>query len=226
MATSKPISSISYNTEDFLVSKLDDLIQSGVISFWVYIKHNGESRIDDEANGKDHLHLLMIPNKCVDLVEVGKVFKQFYANDPAHPLRCMPFRTSKTEDWLLYALHDPDYIMLHGLDKTYVYDVVDFKSSDPDFLHQLWIEAKQSFANNPSVKIRKKANAGVSFASLVRSGSISIQQIRNAELYYSYLWDGKNETGNGGVLSFDNGLLVLPNGDLKWEQEIFGSGDI
>lgn len=225
MATSKPISSISYNTEDFLVSKLDSLMEAGVISFWAYIHHNGENKLDDEAAGKDHLHLLLIPNKCVDLVEIGKEFKEFFPNDPKHPLRCMPFRTSKTEDWVLYALHDPDYILFHGLEKTYVYDVTDFKTCDKDFLHQLWVEAKQSLSSNPAVKMRRKAQQGVSFANLVRSGAISVQQIRNAEIYYSYFVDNYN-TSERAAIYFDDGMLILPNGDIEWEQQIFGKGEL
>lgn len=221
MATSKPISSISYNTELYLVTKLSNLVQSGIISFWAYIRHNGEEKTQDEAAGKDHLHLLMIPNKCVDLVAIGKQFNEFYPTDPQRPLRCMPFRTSKTEDWMLYAIHDPDYLAFHGMEKTYVYDVVDFVTSDEDYLHQLWVEAKQSLANNPAIKLRRKARDGVSFTHLVQSGTISIQQIRNAELYYSYLAQD-SATAKKSAIFFDDGMLILPNGDVKWESEVFG----
>lgn len=221
MATSKPISSISYNTEPYLVTKLTSLVQSGIISFWAYIRHNGEEKTQDEAAGKDHIHLLMIPNRRVDLVAVGKEFQEFYPNDPQRPLRCMPFRTSKTDDWIMYALHDPDYLAFHGMEKTYVYDVVDFVTSDEDYLHQLWVEARQSLHNNPAIKIRRKAKEGVSFTRLVQSGAVSIQQIRNAELYYGYFVQDSTSAKRA-MLSFDDGMLILPNGDVKWESEVFG----
>lgn len=221
MATSKPISTISYNTEDFLKAKLDKLTESGIITFWAYIHHNGEERLEDEAAGKDHLHLLMIPNKCIDFVGIGKEFQEFFPNDPQKPLRCMPFRTSKTDDWILYAIHDPDYILFHGLNKTYIYDVTDFKASDKDYLHQLWVEAKQSLANNPAIKIRRKAREGVTFSQLVQSGGVSLQQIRNAEIYYSFFTQG-NDVAKRAMLAFDDGMLILPNGDVKWESEVFG----
>ena len=35
MKTSKPISTISYNSEEFLKAKLDYLVRSGEIAFWV-----------------------------------------------------------------------------------------------------------------------------------------------------------------------------------------------
>lgn len=163
----------------------------------------------------------MIPNRCVDLVAVGKEFQEFYPNDPQRPLRCMPFRTSKTDDWIMYALHDPDYLAFHGMEKTYVYDVVDFVTSDEDYLHQLWVEARQSLYNNPAIKIRRKAKEGVSFTRLVQSGAVSIQQIRNAELYYGYFVQDSTSVKRA-MLSFDDGMLILPNGDVKWESEVFG----
>lgn len=222
MATSKPISSISYNTEDFLKARLEYLTKNGVISFWSYIHHNGESKLEDEAAGKDHFHLLLIPNKCVDLVQIGHQFVEFFPNDPGKPLKCLPFRTSKTEDWILYAIHDADYLMLRGLTKDYVYDIPDLKASDPEYLHQLWVEAKQSLANNPAIKFRRKAREGVSFSRLVQSGAVSVQQIRNAEIYYSYFLNAEKAPKRA-MLTFDDGMLIFPNGDIKWESEV---GDI
>lgn len=224
MATSKPISSIGYNTENFLVEKLTSMIKGGIISFYAYIRHNGEMKQDDEAAGKDHWHLLLIPNRCVDLVEVQKEFLEIFPNEPTKPLRFLPFRTSKTEDWVLYALHDPDYLALKGMAKEYVYDVADFKSSDPDMMHTLWIEAKQTLKRNPVSKMRQAARNGVSFGDLVRSGSVSVQQIRNAELFYQYL-NSPNDASRAHIY-FDDGMLILPNGDVKWDQDIFGEGEV
>lgn len=224
MATSKPISSISYNTAEFLESRLERFVMSGVLSFWCYINHYGESRIDDEANGKDHKHLLLVPNKCVDMVNLGKELVEFFPHDPRHPLKCMPFRTSKVEEWMMYVLHDLDYLSCHGLEKEFHYDIADFKCSDHDYLHQLWVESKQAFNNDPAIKMQRFARAGMSFRKLVQSGAISVQQIRNAELYYSY-FNGVNADGERGVLAFDGGMLVLPNGDIEWQQEIFGKGE-
>lgn len=220
MATSKPISSIGYNTEDFLKNKLQSFVEAGVASFWAYIRHNGEEKTTDEALGKDHWHILVIPNKCIDLMTTKREFDEYFPADPKNPLRCLPFRTSKTEEWVLYALHDPDYLALKGLTKTYVYDVCDFKSSDPDMMHVLWVEAKQWLQSNPVTKMRRAARNGVSFGDLVRSGSIGIQQIRNAELYYQYVSD--NGLAADGFLSFDNGLMVMPNGDVLGKEQLDG----
>ena len=39
MKTSKPFSTISYNTADFLSVKLNDLVNRRKIAFWAYVEH-------------------------------------------------------------------------------------------------------------------------------------------------------------------------------------------
>lgn len=228
MATSKPISTISYNSISFLQERLGQLMEAGKISAWFYIMHNGESKQEDEAAGKDHKHLLLIPNKCIDLNDLGHHFTEFLSYDPAHPLKCLPFRNAKVNDWFLYAIHDVDYLTSKGMEKTYHYDVCDIVSSDDDYLHSLWIEARQSLRNDPVIRMRRAVNRGMSFGSLVSSGAVSIQQIRNAELYYSYLQNYSVDDRR--ALVFDNGLLIMPNGDIKDPDQPFdmlvGSGQL
>ena len=50
MKTTKPISTISYNTPEFLENKLNELLANGLISFFAYILHEPE---EDET--KRHL---------------------------------------------------------------------------------------------------------------------------------------------------------------------------
>ena len=57
MRTSKTISTISYNTKDFLEFKLMELMDSGDISDWFFIQHFAE---EDEK--KDHIHLWVKSN--------------------------------------------------------------------------------------------------------------------------------------------------------------------
>lgn len=228
MATSKPISTISYNSFPFLHERLNQLMESGKISAWFYILHNGESKQDDEAAGKDHKHLLLIPNKCVDLNELGRLFTEFLSYDPTHPLKCLPFRTAKLSDWFLYAVHDPDYLSSKGMEKTYHYDVCDIVASDDDYLHSLWVEARQTLRNDPVLRMKRAVNHGLSFGSLVNAGAFSIQQIRNAELYYSFLENYHGEDRHS--IFFDNGLIIYPNGDIKDPDQPFdllvGSGQL
>lgn len=105
MATQKPISTISYNSEPFLKVVLQDLYNAHIIQNYLYIKHKGED------GDKDHIHLRIEPNKRVDPMDLMEKFLEFVP-DHVKPLGVRPFRPSKEEDWILYAVHDKDYLKL------------------------------------------------------------------------------------------------------------------
>lgn len=105
MATQKPISTISYNTERFLKEKLDSWIQAHIIQAYQYICHKGED------GDKDHIHLRIEPNKKLDPMVLSDELRE-YQMGKDKPLGCRPFRPSKEEDWILYAVHDETYLKL------------------------------------------------------------------------------------------------------------------
>jgi len=105
MATQKPISTISYNTEKFLKEKLDIWIDAHIIQAYQYICHKGED------GDKDHIHLRIEPNKKLDPMDLLEQLREFQI-DNDKPLGCRPFRPSKEEDWILYAVHDSQYLKL------------------------------------------------------------------------------------------------------------------
>lgn len=103
--TSKPISTISYNSEKFLHEVLERWRKDHIIQTYMYICHTGED------GDKDHIHVRIEPNKKLDPMDLSDELQEF---DPNHekPLGCRPFRPSKEEDWFLYAYHDPDYLKI------------------------------------------------------------------------------------------------------------------
>ena len=103
MATQKPISTISYNTEPFLKEKLETWLQAHIIQSYQYICHKGED------GDKDHIHLRIEPNKKLDPMDLIEQLRE-YQLGKEKPLGCRPFRPSKEEDWILYAVHDSDYL--------------------------------------------------------------------------------------------------------------------
>lgn len=105
MATQKPISTISYNTEPFLKEKLDTWVKAHIIQAYQYIKHKGED------GDKDHIHLRLEPNKKLDVMDLQEELRE-YPIGCEKPLTCRPFRQSKEEDWILYAVHDETYLKL------------------------------------------------------------------------------------------------------------------
>lgn len=105
MATQKPISTISYNTEGFLKEKLDGWLQAHIIQAYQYICHKGED------GDKDHIHVRIEPNKRLDPMDLQDELKEYQIGHDK-PLGCRPFRPSKEEDWFLYAVHDKKYLNL------------------------------------------------------------------------------------------------------------------
>ena len=105
MATQKPISTISYNSEIFLKEKLDNWIKAHIIQAYMYICHKGED------GDKDHIHVRIEPNKKLDPMDLqAQLLEHPFGQEK--PLGCRPFRPSKEEDWILYAVHDETYLKL------------------------------------------------------------------------------------------------------------------
>ena len=123
MNTGKPISTISWNTKDFLVSLLGDLTESHLIQFWDFIYHKPE---DDEAGKKHHFHLYLEPAKRLSTADLKELFSEFDPKHPDKPLSCLSFRYSVFSDWYLYGLHDPCYLAAHNLTKKYSYQDKNF----------------------------------------------------------------------------------------------------
>lgn len=105
MATQKPISTISYNTEAFLREKLETWLKAHIIQAYQYICHKGED------GDKDHIHLRIEPNKKLDPMDLLEQLREYQMGNDK-PLGCRPFRPSKEEDWILYAVHDEQYLKL------------------------------------------------------------------------------------------------------------------
>lgn len=115
MATAKPISTITYNTPDFLISTLNSLIYQGYLTYYEFIQH-----MPDNDDTKKHIHLYMIPAKSINLA----TFKNFFLEkDPNNdkPLCPTIFRNSVYGDWYWYALHDKDYLKSKGQERNISY---------------------------------------------------------------------------------------------------------
>lgn len=126
MKTRLPISTISYNTEPFLFGTLERLRKSKIITRWFYIYHNRE---DDET--KDHIHLYIEPSKAILTDDLADSFLEVQLNGDK-PLKVLPFRNSKFDDWYLYACHNTAYLLSKGEKRKYHYKPSDFVVWDSD----------------------------------------------------------------------------------------------
>lgn len=179
MRTTKPCSTISYNTDEFLTLKLNDLIRKGHIDFWCYINHHAE---EDET--KDHKHLLIYPSKLLDTNQLKEeLLEADMTNLTGQPLGCMPFRSSKFPDWYLYVLHDSGYLANKGQKRKYHYTDSDLVCSDTDFLveckHQIdWSKI------NITGQVVQAAESGMTWGEYLKSANLSLNQIYGARMVF------------------------------------------
>lgn len=171
MQTSKPISTISYNSKKFLNSKLQEYVTSGSVEFWCYIEHEPE---EDEL--KAHIHLLVIPNKRIDTGVLKEDLKEVDPKNPDKPLGVTIFCPSKVDDWFLYNMHYKPYLDAKLLERKFHYTKDAFVCSDVDAFTELF---KHAFSESQFVTERKLfkmiTDKSVKGSDLVIHGAISMQ---------------------------------------------------
>lgn len=133
MNTTKPFSTISYNSKPFLKSKLEYLVSHGVINEWYFIHHKGETDWFTNEREKDHYHVYMSPCYKVDCEAIREMFQEFDP-DNEKSLGCMPFQSSKIDDWIMYGIHDEHYLNTKGEVKEFTYSWKDIVGYDDEAL--------------------------------------------------------------------------------------------
>lgn len=196
MNTSKPISSISYNSKEFLQARLEEYRRAGLLSFWCFIPHLGEF---DEGGDKDHIHVYAEPAKrfqtdSLDTAEPDPL-------NPEKPFRCISWRSSQFSDWFLYTLHDVGYLSQKGLVKKYHYDIGSYISScQEDFV--FLSRSVDRLAMSPYHAMLDAIEHGYTWQEYVRRGCIPIQLIRQYRIAWNVLqgaaqleeWEGQVST--------------------------------
>lgn len=181
MKTRREISTISYNTVEFLTYKLNDLLDRHIISFWSFITHYPE---EDEK--KEHHHVYMRPNGQLDTMDLQLEFRELDPNNPKKPKGCIDFHVSKIDDWIPYNEHNPTYLAFKFESRKYHYNKSNFYTSDPDtfdfYYHQAFYCSDWA---KEIARLQKINDPNVSPAELVRSGVIPLKQAANLNaLYY------------------------------------------
>lgn len=179
MKTSKPFSTISYNTKDFLKGKLDEMFNRNVIAFYAFISHYAEA---DEK--KHHIHLIVFPNGQYQT----DALKDYLAepdltNLCSKPLGIMPCQSSKWADWYLYAIHDTAYLATKGQTRQHHYTEDDIICPNRDYLHEIVTTIDRSkYAKTQ--EFVNKAMQGVPFLEMVLQGQVPAPQFNQWKSLY------------------------------------------
>ena len=170
--TSKPISTISYNTEGFLLGVLGRLTSSCTVSDWHYIKHIGED------GDKDHIHLWMQPNKSVDLMCIRDMFVEPVVG--GRPLGVMPLQHSELYHWWLYGLHDRAYLRTkRGGDGKLPYSLADMRSYEPMMDSRIDVSARCELLACSDLAVYESVTKG-EMPSCVLSNGATLRQLSSA----------------------------------------------
>lgn len=181
MVTTKPFATVSYNTEAFLLDLLKSLTSSHKIEFWAFVHHMPE---DDEGGRKEHIHLYIEPSKRIDTAVLRDEFKELDVTRPQDPLSCLPFRSSKFQDWYMYACHDREYLAQKAEKRRYHYKREDFKVSDEDAFNYL-IKTIDLSELSPVRRLKQFRDSGMTFNQAVSQGLVPLPQLSN----YKKVWD-------------------------------------
>ena len=182
MKTSKPFSTISYNTADFLSVKLNDLVNRRKIAFWAYVEH-----LPEEDEKKAHKHLYIVPNGQINTDEV--LLDILVEYDPAHPekpLGCVGVKSSKFYDWYMYSIHDVDYLSSKGQSRKYHYRREEVACSDTDYLNEEIHQMDMSKLSKVKA-LNEAVRNGVPFEELLMRGQTPVQQVYAFQKTYGML---------------------------------------
>lgn len=211
MKTSKPFTTISYNTIDYLKIQLDVLVQRNILYFYAFLFHYRE---EDES--KDHIHLLMHPNGTVETDKILKFLEEFDPLVPDKPLRCRPpHKCNSFGDWYLYGLHDKKYLLAHGYQaRKYHYAFEDMITSDKDELTDLihTIDYKKMYGNQ---RFFEALDNGLSVWEMVEQGIIPMQQYGQYSKFFFDLTEGNiNRTFRGSHIGHEDDIKINEDGEI------------
>lgn len=185
MKTTKPISSISWNSMQYLVDRLEELRKAHLIAFWVLIQHHAE---EDEK--KDHIHFYVEPNRSIDTEVLRENFIELVPD--SKPLGVNKFQKSNFQNWLWYCLHDKAYLFSKGETRKYHYSIEDLISSDDGDLRQRIQENPRP--ESEYAKVKELIDCGFSDEEIAQAMNIpifrmvffcqAVQKLRTLELTY------------------------------------------
>lgn len=183
MRTSKPISTISFNTPDFLEMRLKTLKENKIISFWSFVTHKPE---EDEGGKKWHNHLYLEPSKMLQTDDLKNEFLEFDPKHPDKPKGVISWCQSKFDHWYLYALHDSGYLASKGQSRKFTYSHSEIRTSDDDDLL-----ARSRMIDlvglSPYRSMMDAINNGLTWPEYFRRGTVPLNQVLAMEKAWNLL---------------------------------------
>lgn len=202
---------ISYNTPNYLREKLDEMVKAKIIEEYRYIKHDGED------GDKDHIHLWIKPNKRIDTMDFAEDMNEIDPNNEK-PLTCIGARNSNEEDWIMYVLHDAEYLQAHFSDNDgdgkKPYSVADIITNEEDLLKRCYKRALEN-KKGKWANVKKELDMNISPVEIITRYNINPTQFNSFLTAYSH-YRAKQEKIELYDLDIETGEIKerLENGEL------------
>ena len=182
MRTSKPISTISYNTPEYLQMKIEQWRNQGLIEFGMWVRHEPE---EDEK--KPHFHVFLKPAQLLQTMDLELDSLEVDPENIDMPLKMISFRISKEDDWLLYSLHDKRYLLEKGLTREFSYDINDVHRTCDDTFADIIAHVHDSRKGKLETRIYDCIKMGMKWSEIVASGLIPLRYMSGAKMMYDAL---------------------------------------
>lgn len=189
MRTTKPVSTIAFNTPAYLELKLDELLKAGRVSFWAFIIHKPE---DDEGGKKEHCHLYIEPAKMLQTDDIRAELREYDPEHPDKPRGCISFNVSRFDPWYLYALHDSRFLASKGQSRRFHYTHEEIHTSDPD---DLLCKARSIdlVGLSPYADMEDAQRQGITWPEYFSRGTIPLPQVALFERAWNLLYQVKTD---------------------------------
>lgn len=183
MRTTKPITTISFNTPEFLACKLNELTRAGRLSFWAFIVHEPE---DDEGGKKQHIHLYAEPSKMLQTDDLRNELREYDPTHPTKPRGTLTWSSSRFDHWYMYVLHDKRYLASKGQSRRFAYFHDQIQTSDDDDL--LAKSRSIDFLSlSPYADMLSAIDAGITWPEYFARGTVPLPQVRLFESAWQLL---------------------------------------
>lgn len=193
MKTTRIISTISFNTPEFLLLKLEELKKNKIISFFAFVPHLPE---DDEGGRKEHIHLLIEPARSIFSEDLTEALIEFDPKMPDKPRKPIAWHFSKFDDWYLYSIHDKGYLALKNEQRKYSYGYTDVITSDTDDLNYR-VRTIDLTNVSPYAAIKDAIEQGLTMEEFFKRGTVALPQVANFQRAWDLLSSKPKTERNG-----------------------------
>lgn len=187
MKTRRAISTISFNSPEWLRAVLERLVEAGVIEYAHWVPHAPEA---DEK--KAHAHVYLQPGHALDTTALRHEFEEPEPGESV-PRGTLPFCPAKFQDWYLYGIHDPSYLESKGLTRQHIYTSENVQSTCPDLLNEQASTIDQ-LKFKTAFHLRRMASQFSTWDDVLLSGVVPIPQYTYWHSYYQALLCKRSET--------------------------------